>query len=255
MKKHIIFLILLINNTINSQIKDIIVEYSVTLNKEVPLPKNPVGIEKDLGKIILETDKESEKIKYNLIVTPEESYFYAIPILTESLDFNFLAGINNNGKIKYYQNKSKSEYREYVDSRRTGIQILKRKPHYKWELTKETKIIDGLKCYKAVSYQFTDDNKKIDNKKFLITAWYCPEIFIQEGPLGYGDLPGLILEIQFYRSKFTATKINLNPDKKDMQIDRLPFPKAISVEQYGEMVMGTFNKAQYEAIEESKNKK
>ena len=47
-----------------------------------------------------------------------------------------------------------------------------------------------------------------------VIAWYAPEISLNYGPKGYGNLPGLILELQEGEFKYYAAKITLNPKKK-----------------------------------------
>jgi GLPGLI family protein len=255
--KKILLLIFILTSVISySQIKTGVVLYKVTLNKQIEYKQSPdlsVEMNAKLTKTLTDADRESEKITYTLVFSQDEGYFYANPKMIEGFDFSFLAGLNNNGKIKYYQNNTKKEYREYLDSKRLGVVILNKKVNYEWTLTKEVKMIDGYKCYKATSPSMSSKGEKNSNSKFNITAWYCPEIPIKYGPVGYADLPGLILELQFYKSTFTASKIDLNPEKLPI-IDRLTEPKAITEEEYKEMYMGTLNKERYDAVKESEAK-
>jgi len=51
-----------------------------------------------------------------------------------------------------------------------------------------------------------------------ITAWYTPQIPVNQGPKEYWGLPGLILEVSFDKTMLLATKIILNPkDKKPLK--------------------------------------
>lgn len=221
---------------------------------------NPIDLSKvdiTIKDQLIKTSKDSEKIEYSLVFKKNEAYFYANNILEENNSFNAYVAISG-GKLKLYQNKDTNECREFVDSKRAGKNIVNRKILYKWILTNETKTIDGYKCYKATSPYFKEDGSISENQSLRYTAWYCPEIPIKFGPLGFGDLPGLILELQTKTSTFTASKISLNlkeEEEEEVFIDRLTSPKAISEEQYRQMVMGTFNRSQLEAIEESKSKK
>lgn len=86
--------------------------------------------------------------------------------------------------------------------------IIKEPVENKWVLFNETKMIDNLLCYKA-----TTENIVISpNKTFHhpITAWYCPKIPVPFGPFIYGNLPGLILELQTRDGVFGAKSIKLN---------------------------------------------
>ena len=70
------------------------------------------------------------------------------------------------------------------------------------------KNIDGKKCYKAIT---KDYNYLVSGKKEInITAWYCPEINVSEGPNRFNGLPGLILELSTLNFSYVAKKINLN---------------------------------------------
>lgn len=55
-----------------------------------------------------------------------------------------------------------------------------------WEFIDESKVIMGYQCFKAVS----------DYRGRRWTAWFTPEIPVQEGPWKLCDLPGLILEAE-----------------------------------------------------------
>ena len=74
-----------------------------------------------------------------------------------------------------------------------------------WTLENEEKLIDGYKCYKA-TYK---------HKFVNVTAWYCPSLPYSTGPIEYGGLPGLILELQRNKLVYLATNINLNYEGKE----------------------------------------
>ena len=51
-------------------------------------------------------------------------------------------------------------------------------------------------------------------KEQTITAWYTPEIPVNQGPEGYWGLPGLILEVNDGRTVILCSKVVLNPKEK-----------------------------------------
>ena len=55
---------------------------------------------------------------------------------------------------------------------------------YNWTLTKEKKKINGKECTKATV-----------SGNIPITAWFCTEIPLNVGPLGYLGLPGIIMQL------------------------------------------------------------
>jgi GLPGLI family protein len=94
-----------------------------------------------------------------------------------------------------------------------------------WKMEAETRVIGGYTCYKATAVKEAsktdfrnfrpkkeeepkkDADKPAEAKKtnfmdavelpkeITITAWYTPEIPVNQGPEGYWGLPGLILEV------------------------------------------------------------
>ncbi|MCK7590376.1 GLPGLI family protein [Subsaxibacter sp. CAU 1640] len=90
-----------------------------------------------------------------------------------------------------------------------------------WELVNETKNIGVYTCFKAVkkedvtSQTLTSDGgiEKVTKEK-ITTAWYTPQIPINNGPDDFHGLPGLILEINDGELTLVCTKIILNPDEK-----------------------------------------
>ena len=72
--------------------------------------------------------------------------------------------------------------RDYFDMERWQYTEDWEKPE--WEISDESKEIIGYQCFKAIA----------DYRGRKWTAWFAPEIPIQEGPWKLGGLPGLILE-------------------------------------------------------------
>ncbi len=52
-------------------------------------------------------------------------------------------------------------------------------------------------------------------KTITVTAWYTPQIPVNQGPGDYWGLPGLILEVNANRTTILCSKIVLNPDEKE----------------------------------------
>ena len=93
----------------------------------------------------------------------------------------------------------------------------------KWELLSEEKKIGNYSCKKAI-------NDKND------TAWYCPEIPINDGPYLFQGLPGLILEIETLTKTISmqsiefesAVKDKIQPPKAGKKISRDEFNKLLA---------------------------
>jgi GLPGLI family protein len=73
----------------------------------------------------------------------------------------------------------------------------------KWTITKETKMILGKKCTKAVLGK--------------VTAWYCSDVPITDGPDVYWGLPGLIVSLNDGNNDYECQSIIFKSDKKVVQ--------------------------------------
>lgn len=144
-------------------------------------------------------------------------------------------------------------------------------PSYKWQMTAETKKIGEYTCYKATAvvatdatdfrnFRMRDDKEKEEKEKaakvkdstaankktnFMdeveqikektITAWYAPEIPINQGPDKYWGLPGLILEVNDGTTIILCSKIALNVKDK-AKIEAPKKGKVVSQKEYDETV-------------------
>ncbi|WP_163397962.1 GLPGLI family protein [Flavobacterium fluviatile] len=139
-------------------------------------------------------------------------------------------------------------------------------PKLNWKLEQETKQIGGYTCNKATAVKETsktdfrnlrpknNDDKKDEAKKtsgetktnfednfempeeIVVTAWYSPEIPINQGPENYWGLPGLILEINDGTTTILCSKIVLNAKEK-ADIKAPAKGKEVSQKEYDETVV------------------
>jgi GLPGLI family protein len=82
-----------------------------------------------------------------------------------------------------------------------------------WQITNETKNIDGLLCYKATlnEIEIQPNNKPYEHNYI---AWFCPSIPSSFGPIGFGGLPGTILILETNSSVFKVKEIIKNNNEK-----------------------------------------
>ncbi len=112
-------------------------------------------------------------------------------------------------------------------------------PKFEWKMENETKQIGQYLCFKATAVKKVDEmdftsmrprnrgnnasasasNNIMDNvevpKEIIVTAWYTPQIPVNQGPGDYWGLPGLILEVNADKTIILCSKIVINPDEKE----------------------------------------
>jgi GLPGLI family protein len=184
--------------------------------------------------------------------------------------FRIMAGLMGGGGTFYkdVKNKSYTVDKEFMGKEFLVVDSL---PKLNWKLEQETKLIGGYTCYKATAVKEAsksdfrnfrpknnddkkpeekkDDTKKTsgetktnfeDNfempKEITVTAWYSPEIPINQGPENYWGLPGLILEINDGKTTILCSKIVLNAKEK-VTIKPPTNGKVISQKDYDETVI------------------
>lgn len=166
----------------------------------------------------------------------------------------------------YYKNVKEKKYT--VDKEFMGKEFLIKDSltTYKWQMTSETRVIGGYNCFKATAVvpasktdfrnfkpKKKEEGKEGDAKKegevkrtnfmddfelpkeIIITAWYTPEIPVNQGPEGYWGLPGLILEVNDGKTVILCSKIVLNAKEK-AEIKAPNNGKEISQKEYDETV-------------------
>lgn len=136
-----------------------------------------------------------------------------------------------------------------------------------WQMGTETKKIGNYTCYKATATKTVDDfdwrsmrrrdrskDKKKDStetaskdresgimdeievpKTIEVTAWYTPEIPVNQGPDVYWGLPGLILEVSADRTTILCTKIVINPEDVE-EIEAPEKGEEVTKKEYNEII-------------------
>ncbi len=195
---------------------------------------------------------------YTLNFTKSESIYkeeqaLESPKVPQSNGGVFVMSVGGGGSDLLYKNSKENRIANKVDLMGKIFLIKDSLIKYDWKLTEKTKNIGKYTCYRAV-YEFEEENssfrfvnnetkEKKEKVKRKITAWYTPDIPINNGPQNYGGLPGLILEINDGDITIVCTEIILNPSetidikepKKGKQVSRKRFEE-ISREKTEEMM-------------------
>lgn len=141
-------------------------------------------------------------------------------------------------------------------------------PKLEWKMGTESKQIGQYLCFKATAMKKVGDtdfmnfrrrdrnnneekkegetakdstksNNPMDEieipKEIEVTAWYTPQIPVNQGPDEYWGLPGLILEVNAGRTTILCSKIVINPQNKEA-IQALTKGKSVTKQEYNDIV-------------------
>ena len=149
---------------------------------------------------------ESE-IEFNLDIYENTSYFSAINGINEDQMIQKIVLAFVDYKPTFTDLKHSKIYKE-IDSHIVVYNL-----NQKWVIINESKTIDNYQVFKAILNE-PFINSKGEQKLRTIVAWYCPMIPHSFGPLNYGGLPGLILELQTNGNTFLIKAFEKNKSKK-----------------------------------------
>lgn len=194
--------------------------YSVIINNKEEITKSPYY---SYYKIAQEN---SNQFTFHLIFSKDSSDFF----INDNLEIEYHSFRMVKAFSRYQgfvrKTKSKTFIEKEIDNK---TYILEEKTEYNWTLTTENKKIGNYSCYKAITNKKTKNNNSIP-----IIAWYSPEIAYQFGPNGYGNLPGLIVELQIDSVIYGLKSINF--DDKTIKFKEIDFEKIISQDKYDEII-------------------
>ncbi len=132
----------------------------------------------------------------------------------------------NSGSDVYYKDLKKQRYINKTEIMGKRFLIKDSLAKIDWQLTGETKNIGSYTCYKATatreeertSMTMVNGEAKEETTKETITtvAWYAPQIPVSNGPLNFGGLPGLILELNDDGMTMICSEIILNPEDQPL---------------------------------------
>ena len=154
--------------------------------------------------------------------------------------FNFMSSFSGGDQ---YKNVKEGKLLQEQDFFGKQFLINDELPKLEWKMGTETKQIGQYTCFKATAMKKVDEfdwrsmrrrgndeenkEKAADStatkdpmdeieipKEIEVTAWYTPQIPVNQGPGEYWGLPGLILEVNADRTTILCNKIILNPEEK-----------------------------------------
>lgn len=165
-------------------------------------------------------------VKFKLIFKKDKSVFFAENILQRDDDKIDLVRIQAKILGKIYVNQKNKEVVQHKEKFGEFFNIVSNLENYEWILTKEQIQIGKYTCYKAIL-----KNKR--NNKNQTIAWYTPRISNRVGPVGYCNLPGLVVLLQDDIFIYSLENIIFNLTEKDeIKLSRPKKGQKVSLQQY-----------------------
>lgn len=168
--------------------QNIICTYSVKVDSTYLIEKNF-----DVKEIYYNYINYIDDIKYKLKVSNLESVYEIDKEFTKKhAEKNVKFAQNVGGRGVYYSNfkdKVSLNQKEFFGD----IYLIEQEMPV-WNLTSDTKKIDGVECFKAYSVKKVDNGKRQFDK--VTTVWYAPSFPYSFGPMNSNGLPGLVFELQ-----------------------------------------------------------
>lgn len=229
---------------------------------------NNVGrpdMSEDMKKQIMERMKSFLEKTYMLTFSGNESTYKEEEKLeaTEGMR-GFGMMMNSFAPGDQYKNLKTGELLEEREFFGKQFLIRDRIPQLNWEVTKESKQIGQYIAIKATAIKQVDptdfsmmrrrrnreeeqkpaDTTKVRDpmddfempKEVIVTAWFTPQIPIQNGPGEFGGLPGLILELNVDRTTVLCSKIIMN-SKEPLEIEKPDKGKEVTRDEYNKIVL------------------
>lgn len=240
MKTLVTILIAILPSIILAQNKEGIITYEEMI--KVQLNFKVDGIDMERIKSMMPTSNTQKK---ELIFTESQSIYRSVQkdeneenhtVETES-DGMSIKVVRSSTKSELYTDHEKQITVENRDFLGRMFLIEGQNEGQKWKIGAENKEIAGYQCQQAILHKDSAD----------VIAWFTPQIQISAGPAGYGNLPGLILELNIDDGQRIITAISVDftnkfsseikPPKKGKAITRDEFDTIVKakMKEMGEM--------------------
>ena len=228
--KHLALLIvmLVLTNTAISQ--DFQGKAIYKSHRKMDIQLDSTQMETDMHKRMIEMMKKQFEKTYILNFTKEESLYKEEEQLEAPQPAGMVMVFVDSGESgELYKNIKEERYTDQNEMFGKVFLIEDKLRKINWKLESETKNIGEYTCYKATTTRMAEvvkagisvnGDKDLDTdaepemEEITITAWYTPQIPVNNGPGNYHGLPGLILEVNNGRETLICSKIVLNPKDK-----------------------------------------
>ncbi len=199
-------------------------------HRKMDIQLDSTQMETDMHKRMIEMMKKQFEKTYILSFNKEESLYKEDEQLEAPQPAGMVMVMIDSGESgELYKNIKEDRYTDQNEMFGKIFLIKDKLRKIDWKLGSETKNIGEYTCYKATTTRMAevvrgeisvngdkdfDTETEPEMEEITITAWYTPQIPINNGPRNYHGLPGLILEVNDGRETLICSKIVLNPKNK-----------------------------------------
>ncbi|MGO1584547.1 GLPGLI family protein [Mesonia sp.] len=167
------------------------------------------------SKILKKYSEDTKQLTYSLKFNDSVSSFETDPILLKN------SSLTMDSQKYYYTNITKATVLVQQNIANQKFIIEKKLPD--WSIKKESKILNGFKALKATATVKRYSSKGINEVE--VEAWFAPDLPFSYGPIGYGGLPGLIVDLKLLGSHYSildidssSRNVKINKPKKGKKI-------------------------------------
>lgn len=220
-------------------------------HRDIDIKMDSTQVNDEMHAKMVEMMKKQFQKTYHLAFNREASTYKQEEELSKPQvgggDYQIVVMGNGGGDDVLYKNTKENRFAELRDTFGKLFLIKDEIEPIEWKLESETKFIGEYQCFKATYTKMvekprvvvsTDDeeeesdlDKEPEMEERTVTAWYAPQIPINNGPDNYQGLPGLILEVHDGKLTIICSKIVLNPEEK-VEIAEPTKGKEVSQEEY-----------------------
>ena len=231
--KHLALIIVMLLLASTAIAQDFQGEATYKSHRKMDIQLDSTQIDTDMQKRMMEMMKKQFEKTYLLTFNKEESVFKE----EESLEAVQPQGmvmvmVETGGSDIFYKNTKEARYTNQNETFGKVFLIKDKLEKQEWKLGDETKNIGDYTCYKATTtrerpvrqegFRVVNEEEEEENdasvepemEEIIVTAWYTPQIPVNNGPRSYHGLPGLILEVNDGAETIICSKIVLNPKDK-----------------------------------------
>jgi len=245
----IALIVLLLSSAISAQDFQGIATYKSKRQLDIELDSTQMGGER--YKQVMEMLKKQFENTHLLTFNKVESIYKEDEVLEapQPSGMRFVVASTDGSDI-LYKNTKEERFTSQNEIMGKVFLIKDKLEPQQWNLGKDTKNIGDYTCYKATMTRQTEvveanirvsgdsDQEETNEPRFedvTITAWYTPQIPVNNGPARYYGLPGLILEVNDGTETIICSKIVLNPKDK-VKISEPDKGKLVSQEEYDQIM-------------------